>query len=107
VALTEAEGAIVAGVVVTGVIPNVRTLTMLGGLATDTAVVVGEASFEAELLDSVTDERLLAAVSERWGTKFPTSMFSKWADVEKACDFWAEQLRKRLESLRAGTPLKD
>jgi len=93
--------------VVTGVIPNVRTLTMLGGLAADKAVVVGEASFEAELLDSVTNGRLAAAVSERWGTKFPTSMLSEWADVEKACDFWAESLRKRLASLRAGTSLKD
>jgi hypothetical protein len=107
VALTKAEGANFAGVVATGIIPTVRLLSMLGGMAADKATVVGEASVEAELLDSVTGERLAAAVDERWGTKSPTTMFSKWGDVEKACDFWAERIRKRLESLRAGTGLRD
>ena len=74
--------------------------TMLGALATNTAVFVGKAAIEGEITDSVTNERLVAAVDERVGTKSLSGMFHKWSDVEKAFDTWAGHLRERLEELR-------
>jgi hypothetical protein len=65
----------------------------LGGLAADSAALVGAASAEAELLDSMTNERLAAAVDAVAGTKGVLRAFSKWADVQKACDNWAERMR--------------
>ena len=102
VALTSAKGANVAGNVITGVLPQFRLLTALGGMTTKTAVFVGEASVEAKMEDSLTGTRLAAAVDERWGTKSFGTMLSTWGDVEKACDAWAEAMRQRLESLKAG-----
>ena len=101
-AITQAKGANVAGNVVTGVVPQIRLASMLVGLSTNTAKFVGGAAIEGEVTDSVSNERLLAAVDERAGTKRPDQMFSKWGDVEKAFDFWADRLRQRLESLRKG-----
>ena len=100
-AVTEAKGAKMAANVVTGVVPQLRMATMVLGLATNTATFVGKASLEGEITDSVSGERLLAAVDQRAGTKSPTTLFSKWGDVEKSFDFWADRLRKRLAELRA------
>lgn len=100
-AITEAKGAKVAANVVTGVVPQLRMATMVAGLATNTAKLVGKASVEAEVTDSVSGERLLAAVDQRAGTKSPTTFFSKWGDVEKSFNYWAVHLRKRLAELRA------
>ncbi len=91
-ALTEAEGANVTLNVITTTIPQLKLLSSLGGLATDTAVIVGKAGFEAELVDSKTNKRLAAAVGRRVGTKTFRGMFSRWSDVEIAFDTWAENL---------------
>ena len=99
-AITEAKGAKMAANVVTGVVPQLRMATMVAGLATNTATFVGKASVEAEVTDSVSGERLLAAVDQRAGTKSPKTLFSKWGDVEKSFDFWAQRLRARLTELR-------
>ncbi|MFQ5458156.1 MAG: DUF3313 domain-containing protein [Myxococcota bacterium] len=99
-AVTEAKGAKVAANVVTGVVPQLRMATMAAGLATNTAKFVGQASIEGEVTDSVSGERLLAAVDQRAGTKSPGTMFTKWGDVEKSFDFWAHRLRARLAELR-------
>ncbi len=92
-ALTEAKGARVALNAVTTVIPQLRVLTTVGGVAADTATLVGAASGEAEFVDSVTNERLAAAVDAMAGTKGLLRAFSKWADVENACNRWAERAR--------------
>jgi hypothetical protein len=62
-------------------------------LSADTAATVGTASVEAELLDSITGDRLAAAVDQRAGTKslFTTRTFTTWGDVEAAANFWAER----------------
>ena len=57
------------------------------------AALVGSASIEAELVDSVTDERLAAAIDAVAGTKGLLRAFSKWVDVQNACNNWAERLR--------------
>lgn len=92
-ALTEAKGASVALNAITTVVPQLRAVTTLGGVAADSAKLVGAASGEMEMLDSVTNERLAAAVDAVAGTKGLLRAFSKWADVENACDSWAERMR--------------
>ena len=101
-AITEAEGANVAGNAVTTVVPQLRILTSAGGLAADTAVLVGKAGAELELTDSQTGERLLAAVDQRIGQKSLRAL-GEWSHVKGAFDTWAEALREGLEELRGDT----
>ena len=56
---------------------------------------VGEASIEVEILDSVTNERIGAAIDTRPGGKIEG--FSKWGAVEGAFKFWAKRLRHWLD----------
>jgi hypothetical protein len=93
-ALTQAQGAKVALNVVSTVVPQVRTASTVLGLAGDTAAIVGSASVEMEARDSITNERLAAAIDARAGTKGINRAFSKWSDVEAICDFWAEHARE-------------
>jgi hypothetical protein len=99
-AITEAKGSKVAMNVITTTIPQFRLLSSAAGLATDTQAFVGRCGVEAEITDSMTEKRLMAGVDARAGTKTFRGMTGKWSDVEEAFDFWAERLRKRLESLR-------
>jgi hypothetical protein len=92
-ALTEAKGARVAMNTVTTVVPQLRAVSTLAGLGTDTAALVGAASMEAEAKDAISGERLAAVVDSRAGTKGITRMLSKWADVEAICDHWGERTR--------------
>ncbi len=58
----------------------------------------GEAGTEFELLDSVTGERLAAAVDKRQGGK---GVFrGKWEDTKDAFDYWAKRFRQRLDEMR-------
>jgi Protein of unknown function (DUF3313) len=97
-AITEARGSKVALNVVTSVVPQLRVLTTVGGMAADTATIVGEASGEIEVTDSVTGRRLAAGVDRQTGTKalLRANKFSKWGDVKEACERWAENLDKFL-----------
>jgi len=58
----------------------------------------GEAATEMEVLDSVSGERLAAAVDRRQGGK---GVFrGKWEDTKEAFDFWAKRFRQRLDEMR-------
>ena len=54
-ALTQAKGANVPLNTITTVVPQLHLITKLGGLAADTAVLVGSASIEVEANDGITD----------------------------------------------------
>ncbi len=56
---------------------------------------VGSASIEVEILDSITNERIGAAIDTRPGGKIES--FSKWGAVEGAFEFWAKRLRTWLD----------
>ena len=71
-------------------------------MAADTATTVGEATAEAEITDSITGERLIAAVDQRAGTK-QLNQLSTWDDVKAACEFWAEHITKDLVRLGVRT----
>ncbi len=94
-ALTEAKGANVPLKAITTIVPQLRLATTLGGSAADVAVTVGEATLEAEVLDSVTKKRLAAAVDQQAGKKAVTQL-KTWSDVKSACEHWSEALRERL-----------
>lgn len=99
-AITEAQGSKLLLNAATGLVPQLRMPTMIVGMATNTTVFVGKCSVEAEIVDSATGRRLAAAVDQRAGTKDPSNMLDKWADLESAFKEWAEMMRARLESLR-------
>ena len=94
-ALTEAKGANVPLKAITTIVPQLRLATTLGGSATDVAVTVGEATLEAEVLDSVTKKRLAAAVDQQAGKKWFTQL-KTCSDVKAACEHWSEALRELL-----------
>ena len=106
-AITEATSSAVIPDLVATVIPQVRLIATLGGLAANTAVTVGEAQGEMEITDSLTGELLAAGVDRRIGQRSLQGVFSKWSDVEDAWTYWAERARTVLVEAGAGhAPVK-
>jgi len=101
-ALTSAEGSNVPLDIVTTYIPIGRVISEGKNLATGTQSFVGGASIEVELLDSLTGERLAAAVDSRAGGKTYEGSTDTWGDVKGAIDYWAERVRVRLAEVRTG-----
>lgn len=100
-ALTQAKGANVPMRALSTFVPQALLLGAGVGLSLDTARTVGTASVELEVLDSVTDRRLVALVDQRAGTKSPLApgrTFKTWGDVEAACQFWASRVAAALEN---------
>ena len=64
----------------------------------DANLGTGEAATEMEVLDSITKERLAAAVDRRQGGKM--AFRGKWVDTQQAFDYWAKRFRERLDRLR-------
>jgi hypothetical protein len=58
----------------------------------------GEAATEFDILDSLTGERLAAAVDRRQGGKMVFR--GKWEDTKQAFDYWAKRFRLRLDEVR-------
>jgi hypothetical protein len=105
-ALTEADSANVPIDIVSSVVPIGIAVSALRVAATGEGVGVGEASVEFEALDSITKERLGAAVDRRIGNKY-TANFDKldrWRASKDAMDFWAERARERMAELRQTQP---
>jgi hypothetical protein len=98
---------------VTDVVPSrpaLNTITAItpAGLAVSTAkkgvrgthTFVGEASMEAEVLDSQTSERLGAAIDRKAAAKYKVVKgMSKWGQAEDVFNFWAKRLRKWLDEV--------
>ncbi len=76
---------------VTTVVPIGLALSVIRKGATGQYPGVGSASMEAEFLDSMTNERLAAAIDKRPGSKF--SGFTKYGSAKEAFEFWAKRLR--------------
>jgi hypothetical protein len=102
-AITEAKGARVVGNAVTTVIPQLKLLSTVAGVSSDTQVFVGKAAMEVELTDSMSGRRLAAAVDARAGGKTLRGGLAKWSDVKNAFDYWAQRLRTRLAEESART----
>jgi hypothetical protein len=101
-AVTQAKGARVVGKTVTSIVPQLRLLTTVAGVASDTQVFVGKATIEVEIVDSLSEQRLGAGVDTRAGTKALRGLGGTWKDVYNAFDYWAERIREHLAEVRAG-----
>ena len=103
VALTEADSSYVVLDTISTVLPIGLALAGLQTAATGSCSFVGSAGVEAELLDSQTGKRLMAAVDRRVGGKVTGQgdKFDEWRTVKNAIDFWAQKLQTRLTELRA------
>jgi hypothetical protein len=85
---------------ISAVLPQMRLISGAKRLATGTASFVGSAGVEAELLDSLSGERLAAAIDRRAGQTRLRGSDSTWEDVEQAFDHWSEMLAARLREVR-------
>ena len=103
VAITEAKGSKVVLDTISSVLPPGMAISALMQVGTGTPSAVGRARVEAELLDSVSGERLMAGVDERSGRKYTGKLdkWKTWQDAQDAYDHWARQLKLRLAELRA------
>jgi len=103
VAITEAKGSKVVLDTLSSTIPIGMAISAIKKMAVGTSSSVGEARVEAEMLDSITYERLLAAVDARSGRKYTGKFdkWKKWQDAKDAYDYWAERLKTRLTELRS------
>ena len=80
---------------VTTVMPVGLGISMLKKAVTGKHSGVGETCMEMEVLDSLTNERIAAAIDEYSGGKL--SGLKKWGSTEEAFKFWTERIRKRLD----------
>jgi hypothetical protein len=102
VAITEAEGSTVPLDLASTVVPQMRALSSVKRITTGTAAFVGKAGIEGEIEDSITDQRLVAAVDRQVGQKRLQGVTNTWDDVQGAFDYWSERVRARLADFRAG-----
>jgi hypothetical protein len=79
------------------IIPIGIVVSATAKATTDANLGTGEAATEIEILDSVTKERLAAAVDRRQGGK--AAFRGKWVDTQNAFDHWAKRFRVRLDEL--------
>ncbi len=88
------------GTPVTTVHPGARA-TLTGNIGSaEVAAFISKVSFEGEILDSVTGERLLANVDHRIGKKREASATTSWASVRSAVNQGVARLNGRFNTLR-------
>jgi hypothetical protein len=98
VAITDVEPSSPVANTMSSIVP-VGMVVAVGAKATsDANLGTGEAATEVEVLDSMTKERLAAAVDRRQGGK--SAFRGKWVDTEQAFDYWAKRFNERLNKLR-------
>jgi hypothetical protein len=103
-AITDASPGNRAVDTVSTIVPWGLAASGISSLATGKGLGVGETTIEFEAVDSVTGERIAAAVDRRIGDKF-TGQFDKmdaWREAEAAFDSWALLLKTRMAEMRAG-----
>ena len=106
VALTDATTATPVLRTISVIVPQARVLGAAKNLATGSYAFVGSAQSEGEVLDSVTGERLAAAVDRRsGGMSIKNAGVWQWGDAEKAMDYWAQRTAERLAELHQGQPV--
>jgi hypothetical protein len=74
---------------------NIIPQTKLTGLG------LGQASVEAELVDSQSGQQLAAVIDSETGSRFSFSGLSKWGDVEAVMNDWAARWVSRLDEIHA------
>jgi hypothetical protein len=103
-ALTDATTATPVLRTISVIIPQARLLGAVKNMATGSYAFVGSAQSEGEVLDSMTGERLAAAVDRRsGGISIKNADVWEWGDAERAMDYWAQRIDERLVAL-SGAP---
>lgn len=103
VAITEAGRSVVLLDILSSVTPPGMAVSGLKQIATGTPAMTGSIGGECQALDSVSNERLFAAVDARAGQKY-TGKFdklNKWRAAQGAFDYWAERMVQRLREVSA------
>lgn len=98
IALTEGEASQMEMDVVSSVLPIGLAISYLQKYAVGHHFVVGKASVEAELVDSLTGERLLASLDSRYGGKGFKGKFDNWDDIKSSFEYCSLKINKRLWS---------
>ena len=98
VAITKLEGANPGRSVVSSVVPVAMALSVVQKAVTGGWTGVGRTGIELEALDSLTNERIGAAVHEHIGSK--ASSFTTWGSAREAFQFWAGRMRVMLDKAR-------
>lgn len=110
------------------VLPYVTLADLLASTTTKggfgSSPYVGDAAIEAEFLDSVTNEELVAYVDRRIGKKYDydfhrgpvkfvtqaavsyAEAYTTWGYTKEAFDYWAKELRKRLDEAHGKGAIK-
>jgi hypothetical protein len=101
-AITEAHRSIVLLDVASSIGPPGVALSALKQVATGSPSATGSVGGECQAVDSVTGERLFAAVDARVGQKYTGKFdkFNTWRASQGAFDYWAEQLQQQLREHR-------
>lgn len=97
VAITEATSSAPVLRSVSVIVPQARVLNTAQSLATGTYAFVGSAQTEGQIIDSVTGERLGAAIDKReGGLAISAAAQWKWGDAKNVLDYWAQKLPARI-----------
>ena len=96
VAVTHLKPSKPGAAAVTTVMPIGLALSFVKKGVTGEYTGVGSTGIEAEFLDSLTNERIAAAVDEQAGGKL--SGFEKWSASKEAFEFWAGRLKTFLDN---------
>jgi len=82
------------------VLPVGVAINALSNVATGESVNVGEATIEAEFIDSETDKVIAAIMDRRVGSTYSTgSVKGKWGHAKQAFEHWAKSLREWLDDV--------
>jgi hypothetical protein len=98
VAITDVVASNPTANTLSSIVPVGMVVSAAAKATTDVNMGTGEAATEMEVLDSMTKERLAAAVDRRQGGK--AAFRGKWVDTQQAFDFWAKRFRERLDEMR-------
>jgi len=100
IAYEPGDGTLILKIAITDILPNKVYLnlhwstTLIGG-------GIGGASLEAELVDSISGERMLSFVDARKGKKLNyTKGLTKWGHSKEVLGFWAKHIVKTLDQLK-------
>jgi hypothetical protein len=84
----------------TTVVPMARLVSEGQRLVTGTQTFAGSATLEAEFIDTETGRQLAAGVDRRFGKKQISNSASRWGQVRKIIDKWADQMAGELIRVR-------
>ncbi len=88
-------------------VPQARALSELKRLATGRHIGTGGAAYEAEVLDSLTGEKLIVEMGAKTGGKpLGGSITDRFRDFRAAVDVWTENAKLRLRKLREESSMK-